>query len=188
MPCEYTAENHDWDLTLRASWNLVMAGQIAKGKPDLPFSFLTGGMILAFCAIESFINSMAFSMSADGRYPNFDYARYVKQQTFWKRFRMLASNLGIKVDLAVEPFCTMERMRLWRNSLVHSSPYRIETTFLPEPADSVKLHRCFRSKEFGRAVTIANARLFFECVWQVIDLLKKESGLDPRPMCTYRVL
>jgi len=29
MPFEYSAENHDWDNTLMASWNLLMQGQAA---------------------------------------------------------------------------------------------------------------------------------------------------------------
>jgi hypothetical protein len=61
MPFEYYAENHDWDLTLRASWNLLMSAQAVQRaknierKSEQGFSFLTGAMLLSFCAIESYV-------------------------------------------------------------------------------------------------------------------------------------
>jgi len=57
MPFEYYAENHDWDLTLRALWNLLMSGQAARNNPEQQFSFYTGSMLLSFCAVESYMNS-----------------------------------------------------------------------------------------------------------------------------------
>ncbi len=79
MAYEYSAENHDWDLTLRASWNLLMSGQAAdqmanlERKNEQVFSFFTGSMLLAFCAIESFTSSVAFSMPDHDSFKNFDY-------------------------------------------------------------------------------------------------------------------
>ena len=58
LPSLYTAENHDWDLTLRAAHELLMLGQMIRRMPDTTraskqFSCWTGSMLLSFCAIES---------------------------------------------------------------------------------------------------------------------------------------
>jgi len=188
MSYEYYAENHDWDLTLRASWNLVMAGQAVKEKSEFVFSFFTGGMLLSFCAIESFINSTAFVMSGHERYSGFNYGKYVRQSSFWNRFKMLGPHLGIKVDTSREPFRMVEEMRVWRNALVHSSPYSVEPTKLQHTNDSRILHDRFRSKEYARDVTVTRAKSFYECAYQVIELVKNASGLEPRAMCSYKVL
>ena len=64
MSYEYSAQNHDWDLTLRAASDLVTAGIHLDQKPgegtrSMAFSHFTGGMVLSFAAVESFSASVA---------------------------------------------------------------------------------------------------------------------------------
>jgi hypothetical protein len=53
MPVEYYAENHDWDMTLRAARYLAVIGQAKKLKPEHPFSCFTGSMLLRFVPLRA---------------------------------------------------------------------------------------------------------------------------------------
>lgn len=80
---EYSAQNHDWDLTLHAAAELIKAGLIADKQPragtlSMGFSFFTGGMVLSFAAIESFSASVAFSMPSHERFSDFDFLRFAR--------------------------------------------------------------------------------------------------------------
>jgi hypothetical protein len=185
MPYEYSAQNHDWDMTLRAAWNLVMTGQAAKGKNELEFSCLTGGMILSFCAVESFINSIAFVAPSKQEYAHFDYEAYTKIRNFWGRLKAVCSILNIAIDQSQGVFKILEEMRVWRNALVHFSPYSIEPTAIDIPIESKELHTEFRSQEYTKSVTVEKAKEFYGCAFQIIDLIEKTSGLSPRASCTY---
>ena len=44
MPHEYSAENHDWDLTLRAAFELLQIGKVMDQQPR------TGNMSMGFSA------------------------------------------------------------------------------------------------------------------------------------------
>lgn len=194
MPFEYYAENHDWDMTLRASWRLLISAQSlarstnVKDKNELEFSFLTGGMLLAFCAIESFITSIAFTMARDKRYSGFDYRRYKEQRNFWGKIEMVCNALGIAVERSTEPFKTIEAMRTWRNSLVHASPYSIETVLILETKNSTELHNKLKIQPYTKAVQIEEAKAFYDAAFQLIALVKNASGFNPRAMCSYRVI
>lgn len=194
MPFEYYAENHDWDLTVRASWNLLMSAQAVKRAKDFEqkneqeFSFLTGAMLLSFCAVESYITSVAFSMSRDERYKGFNYRQYKRQNKFWDKIQMVCNALGINADQSSEPFKTIEAMRKWRNSLVHASPYSIETVQIVQTKDSRELHDKLKDHPYTATVRIEEAKSFYDATIQLIDLVKKASGLDPRAMCSYKVL
>lgn len=186
MPYEYYAENHDWDYTLMAAWNLLMAGQAASKDKKLEFSCFTGSMMLSFCAIESFINSIAFSMSSSEKYKDFNYSSYRKLNTFWDKLKTIRAALEIEIDQSTGIFKTIEEMRTWRNSLVHSVPYCIETTEIQVPSESTELHTEFRDKEYTRSVTVGSAKAFYGCAFDLIELIKKTSRLDPRAMCSYK--
>jgi len=194
MPFEYYAENHDWDLTLRASWNLLMSAQAVKRAKDYErkgeqeFSFLTGAMLLSFCAIESYITSIAFSMSRDKKYKGFNYRQYKGQYNFWNKILMVCNSLGITIDQSSEPFKTIEAMRKWRNSLVHASPYSIETVLIVETKDSKELHDKLNDWEYTRTVRVEEAKAFYHATINLINLVKKASGLDPRAMCSYKAM
>lgn len=194
MPYEYTAENHDWDMTLRASWRLLISAQAlaraknVKDKNELEFSFLTGGMLLAFCAIESFVTSIAFTMARDKRYSGFDYRLYKRQKNFWDKIEMVCTALKLAVERSAEPFKTIEAMRIWRNSLVHASPYSVETVLILETTDSKELHDELKVQPYTKAVQIEEAKAFYGAAFQLIDLVKTASGFDPRAMCSYRAI
>ncbi|MGH7205763.1 MAG: hypothetical protein ACREI2_06095 [Nitrospiraceae bacterium] len=194
MPFEYYAENHDWDLTVRASWNLLMSAQAVKRAKDFKqkneqeFSFLTGAMLLSFCAVESYITSVAFSMSRDERYKGFNYRQYKRQNKVWDKIQMVCNALRIRADQSSEPFKTIEAMRKWRNSLVHASPYSIETVQIVQTKDSRELHDRLKDQPYTATVRIEEAKSFYDATIQLIDLVKKASGLDPRAMCSYKVL
>ena len=170
-----------------AAWNLVMAGQAASKDKKLEFSCFTGSMVLSFCAIESFVNSIAFSMPSSEKYKDFDYKKYRKLNAFWDKLKMVCAALGIEIDQSTGVFKTIEEMRMWRNSLVHFSPYSIETTEIQTPTESTELHSEFHDKEYVRSVAVEPAKAFYSCAFDLIELIKKASGLDPRAMCSYKV-
>jgi hypothetical protein len=130
MP-EYFAENHDWDLTLRAAWSLLMLGQTQHNwrEPisarEKEFSCLTGSMLLSFCAIESFSASIAFSMPREARFKNFDYDQYRKSSRFWTKIELIFGAIPYAVDKSRGLFQMVGQMQEWRNLVTHSSPYEI---------------------------------------------------------------
>lgn len=195
MTFEYTAENHDWDLTLRAAWNLLMSGQAAQRMKSLErqeeqvFSFFTGSMMLSFCTIESFTNSIAFSMDGDTKFKSFDYEAYRKMGRFWNKLKGVCDMLDCEIDKSKGIFQSIATMQNWRNSLAHTSAYEIETTVIKDTKkESKKLHKPFESKEYGKFVNVENAKIFYSTAYDYIDLIKKKSGLDSRTKCTYKGL
>lgn len=188
MPYEYYAENHSWDLTLRSSWNLLIAGQSPNVVGELQVSCLTGAMLLSFCAVESFMNSTAICMSGEENYEKFDYSEYAGSRNFWSKLELICRALELEIDKSSGLFQIIEEMRGWRNSLMHSSPYIIETTKVAETEDSRKLHQAHKSKEYFSSVRVPNAKKFYEAAFDFVELIKKESGLDPRSMASYKVL
>lgn len=127
MSYEYAAQNHDWDLTLYAAAELIKAGLVMDRQPrtgtvSKGFSFFTGGMVLSFAAIESFSASVAFSIQADKRFPEFSFQSYQAEKRFWERMDMLMSVMGIEVDKGGGLFQHIKQMQEWRNLVSHSSP------------------------------------------------------------------
>jgi hypothetical protein len=195
MSFEYSAENHDWDLTLRAAWNLLMSGQAVKAGPDFErkneqeFSFLTGSMLLSFCAIESFTSSIAFSISENEKFETFDYEEYRKTARFWDKIEKVCKALGSDVDKSQGLFQSIKKMQIWRNALAHSSPYENEKTIIQDTQkEPKKLHKPFQDDEYAKAVNVESAKQFYSTAFDYIDLIKKKSGLDPRATCSYKAL
>src|SRR3546814_1319843 len=88
LPQEYSAQIHDWDLTLAAAAELTKAGLAADSRPTtgtLPrgFPFFTGGMVLSFAALECYSASAAFAMQSDHRFPASAFPQYRKTQRSW---------------------------------------------------------------------------------------------------------
>lgn len=185
MPFEYYAENYDWDLTLRTSWNLLMLGQEAMKNPEQQFSCYTGSMLLSFCAVESYMNSIAFAMSRDGKYKEFSYSEYNELIRFWERLEELCQKLEIAINKSSGTFQVIEQMRGWRNSLVHSTPYSIETTEIVETKESRKLHKKYEHRAYTKSVSLKNVKKFYQSALEVIETIKSASGIDPRAMCSY---
>ncbi|MBI1273023.1 MAG: hypothetical protein GC131_02925 [Alphaproteobacteria bacterium] len=193
MAYEYSAENHNWDLTLRASWNLLMSGQAASKGPNLEkkneqvFSFFTGSMLLAFCAIENFTSSVAFSMPDHDRFRAFDYEGYKRIIRFWDKIEKVCAALNQPVDKSQGLFQIIKEMQIWRNALSHTSSYEIESTEIQDTVkDSSMLHVPFHNKEYARSVNVGNAKKFYCAAYNYIDMVKNASGIEPRASCTYK--
>jgi len=194
MAHEYYAENHDWDLTLRAAWSLCMIGQAAEVVPtggelrERQFSSYLGSMLLSFCAIESFSASVAFSMPTTERFGSFDFPRYVASRRFWDKLQNLCTVVGHDIDKSQGLFQTIAEMQQWRNLVTHSAPYRIESTTVADITHApTKLHRSLRAQEYTRKVDLAHAKKFYDAAVEYIAFLKDASGIEPRAMAKYTV-
>ena len=192
MPHVYSAENHDWDLTLRAAWTLLMAGQAVNHLPtpsspkEKEFSCFTGSMLLSFCAIESFSASVAFSMQREERFSGFDFTKYRRTRSFWEKLRLLFDAIPYQVDRSHEPFLTIGEMQNWRNLVTHSSPYEIEKTSIENTTDEpLKLHTPFHAKEYVRRVNSESAKKFYRTAFDYIDLIEKLTDIKPHASATY---
>ncbi|WP_428632577.1 hypothetical protein [Sphingopyxis sp.] len=194
MAFEYSAQNHDWDLTLHAAAELIGAGftmdkKERTGTLSMGFSFFTGGMVLSFAAIESFAASIAFSMPTEQRFSGFDFGRYRSARRFWDKMEMLMSAVGIEMDKSSGLFQHIGQMQEWRNLVTHAAPYEIETTNISDTVKSpVKLHKNKRHLEYTRMVDADNAKRFYETACSFIDLLTERTGIDPRASATYKSL
>lgn len=189
MAYEYEAENHDWDMTLRAAWKLVMTGQaVAKQDAELSFSCFAGSMLLSFCAIESLLNSVAFKMAQGDKFSQFDHGKYLKHRGIWQKLNAIGQHAGISIDKSIDPFKKFEEMRVWRTAIVHSKPYGVDRTTIDVPSASKDLHVNFHSQQYTRSVTSECAQSFYGCAFDVTDLVIKSTGIYPRPSCTYKVL
>lgn len=188
---EYSAQNHDWDLTLRAASDLVSAGMYMDQKPregtlSMGFSYFTGGMVLSFAAVESFSASVAFCMASDPRYPNFDFERYRSTFRFDAKMNMLMEAAGIKVDWGRGLFQRIATMQRWRNLVTHATPYRITPTQIDDPLDSPALHTAkHHALEYARSCDIETARDFYTAAFDFITLVKEKTGINPCASATY---
>lgn len=193
MPHLYSAENHDWDLTLRAAWSLLMTGQAVKHLPtpgseeEKRFSCFTGSMLLSFSAIESFSASVAFSMSRHERFQGFDFKHYCTTKRFWSKLEMLCAAIPYTIDKSQGLFQSISEMQQWRNLVAHASPYEIEETPIHDSLQTPKLHAPFRIKEYSRKVNFKCAQEFYSTAYNYIGLIKTETGIDPRASATYVV-
>lgn len=194
MPHGYTAENHDWDLTLRAAWSLTMIGQAAQSLPtggnikEREFASYLGSMLLSFSAIESFSASVAFSLPRVEKYSAFDFEAYTRTQRFWDKLEMLFAIIPYQIDKSTGLFQTVRDMQRWRNLVTHSSPYRIEPTSVADTTSAPrKLHSPFQGKEYARKVSLDNAQKFYTCAFDYIHLVKELTSIDPRASVQYTV-
>lgn len=194
MPHLYSAENHDWDLTLRAAWNLLMTGQAVNHLPtpgtpkEKEFSCFTGSMLLSFCAIESFSASVAFTMTRQERFKEFGFTRYRSTRSFWGKLQLLCDAIPYQIDKSQGLFQKIGEMQDWRNLVTHSSPYEISNTSITNTTDEpMKLHVPFHGKEYVRGVSSNKAKGFYRNAIDYIDLIKNLTGIEPRARATYVV-
>jgi hypothetical protein len=155
MPHQYSSENHDWDLTLRAAWSLLMSGQAVKYLPtpgtveEKEFSCFLGSMLLSFSAIESFSASVAFSMPRIERFRNFNFERYRRTMQFWNKIEMLCEAIPYTIDKSQGLFQFIRTMQEWRNLVTHSRPYEIKKTEIENTTDApLSLHKPFLDQEY----------------------------------------
>jgi hypothetical protein len=183
LPYEYSAQNHDWDLTLHAAAELIKAGLIADKRPrtgtlSMGFSFFTGGMVLSFAAIESFSASVAFSVPSHERFSGFDFQLYRNTRRFWDKMEMLMSVIGIEIDKGSGLFQHIGQMQEWRNLVTHASPYEIELTEIENTTGAPgKLHKKKRHLEYTRMADPENAKRFYGTARDYINLVTERTGL-----------
>jgi hypothetical protein len=163
-----------------------MEGQSATNDKELQFSCYSGSMLLSFCAVESFMNSIAFLMSRDQKYKEFIYPEYDQLKHFWDRMGMVCKVIGIAIDKSSGIFQVIDQMRGWRNSLVHSSPYSIEITEIVSTKHSRKLHRKYEYREYSKSVRLERAKKFYLTTGDLIKQIQKVAGFNPRAMCSYK--
>lgn len=194
MAWEYSAQNHDWDMTLYAATQLIKAGLVADkqartGNVSMGFSFFTGGMVMTFCALESFSASVAFMMPSTPGYESFDFKKYQAARRFWDKMTLLCSAAGIAVDKSQGLFQRIEQMQQWRNLVTHAQPYQIEPTIIKATTkEPGKLHKRYHRKDYIRSVDAETAKLFNETAIEFIDLVKGKTGIDPRASVSYKNL
>lgn len=194
MPYEYSAENHDWDLTLYAAAELIKTGLLMDKKPrrdtlSMGFSFFTGGMVLSFAAIESFSASIAFSIQSDKRFPDFSFQHYQTTRRFWDKMNLLMSAAAIEVDRNKGLFQQIALMQRWRNLVTHASPYEISPI---EITDTIKTPRKLQNPnkplQYARTANAENAKNFYKTAIAYIELVKERTGYDPHTSVSYKVL
>jgi hypothetical protein len=190
---EFAYEHHDWYLTLGASRDLYELGliEIAEGKQGTlkgGFSCFTGSMLLAFCAIESFSASVAFQMLKNERFRDFDFEGYRRQREIWPRIELLCGACGIEVDRSLGLFQRIAQLHSWRNSLVHTSPFRINSTPIHDTGkDPQTLLRTYESKQYARAVSANSAKDANLAANAYVELVFESTGIAPRAVTSYLV-
>ncbi|MEO0370425.1 MAG: hypothetical protein AAF231_03120 [Pseudomonadota bacterium] len=193
MPHEYSAENHDWDLTLRAAFELLQVGKVMDQRPrtgnmSMGFSAFTGSMLLSFSSIESFSASVAFSMPRTGEFKNFDFEAYRRERTFWGKLGLLFAATGQNIDRSKGLFQTIAEMRHWRNLVTHASPYRIENVEIENTTTAVgRIHKPKHIKEYTRSVDLKTASKFYQAAFNYIEYLEAGSGLEPRAQAVFKI-
>lgn len=193
MTHTYSAENHDWDLTLRAAHDLFQIGnamdkQKREGTLSMGFSALVGSMLLSFSSIESFSASVAFCMPQTDKFKDFDFEEYRRTRSFWDKLELLFLATDQEVDKSKGMFQSISNMQRWRNLVTHASPYRIEPVEVENTTTAPgELHKPKHLKEYTRIVNIENAAHFYQTSTDYIEYLKRGSGLEPHVMATYKV-
>lgn len=192
MPYEYSAENHDWDLTLRSAAELVKLAQVVKRLPDKDaniqeFSCLTGSMVLSFCSIESYATSVAFTMSKMTEYEGFDFDKYRRLRTFWEKLEMVCGAIPIEVDKSKGVFQKIAKMQKWRNLVTHASPYEISKTKITNTSDTHALHRPMMHKNYPQNTNIESAISYYNTALGFVNLVKEKTGIEPHAQVVYKV-
>lgn len=188
MNWEYYYENHDWDMTLASAKELLDAGNRVpvSATENRSISYYTASMLLAFCSVESFVNSLAFLLHNAGA-KGFNYKRYGRISGIWNRLQFVAQALNYEVDQKRQPYSTFARMRDWRNELVHSKPFSIEPKLIADPSDARDLTHD-GAKSSYKLASRQQARRFCRCAHVIIARFHRASNLVPTTFVTYRNL
>lgn len=194
MAWEYSAQNHDWDMTLHAAAHLIKAGILEDRRPrtgniTMGFSSLTGGMVLTFCALESFSASVAFCMPSTPGYETFDFKAYQGARRFWDKMTLLCGAAAIVPDKSQGLFQRIEQMQQWRNLVTHAQPFEIEPTLIRSTTkEPGKLHKKHHRKDYIRSVDVETAKLHYASAVEFINLIKEKTGMEPRASASFKAL
>ncbi|MBL1146521.1 MAG: hypothetical protein HND56_05250 [Pseudomonadota bacterium] len=204
---EYQSSIHNWDMTLEMAQQLTVVGKVsAQGSLNLGdvlderskgnglvntnglrFGLLTGGMLLSYCAVESFINSAAEMLTGYESFPDFDRDGFNKESGFWSRLKKVYKHVGIEVDKGKEPFQSILELHEWRKSVVHAKPVMVSAENI-DPSDREVLHRLHESqsnKDFLREVNENAAGRFYEAAYDVIHMFIDTTNLKPITSAIY---
>lgn len=189
----YSAENHDWDLTLKAAHMLLESGFHSDliprtGNLSMGFAHFTGSMMLSFCAIESYSASIALTMSNDNNYESFDHSAYQNCRRFKDKLNLIFSAIPYSPDWSQGLFQKITKMQEWRNLVAHASPYKIDETEIPNTTSAPrKLHKPFEAKSYLRLTELKPAKEFYETACEYISLIESLTNLNPRAQVRYVV-
>ena len=183
---KYSSENHNWDLSIMASSRLVTLGR-SLDKKNYSFSAYTGGMVLAVTGLESFLNSMAYSVARNDSEFNYDE---FEESTIEEKLDYFLAKFNVSIKKGKRPYQTVKKAIKWRNSLAHSKPTFIEETEITLGDDIRKIplqHIATSNKypPYENLVSEKNADRFNRDIIQIITEITKVSGINPRTQCTY---
>jgi|GEM_PF-2703671 len=185
---EYTSEHHDWDLTMRASSDLLTFGEKTEQR-SFSFAGLVGSMLLAVSALESFLNSLAYKVSEkDGSFP----WKTFEKKSLQSKLEDLLNYYSQAIDKGKRPWQTITKAVSWRNGLVHAKPTLVDPVAIDSTVDIRKLPKRYvansQYEPYEALVTQEWAKKFNQDVIKLIELLIIVSGINPRAQCSYRIL
>lgn len=175
-------------MTVMASSRLVTLGENIE-ESNYSFSAFTGSMLLAVAGLESFLNSIAHTISInDSKFPYVEYER----KGITEKLEFLLDRFSISLNKGQRPYQTVKKAVTWRNSVVHSKPSYVEETMIEPGQDIRKLPKQYKSNNnkyppYENLVSQENADRFNRDIIEVIELIKNTSGLNPRAQCTYTI-
>ncbi|WEJ61824.1 hypothetical protein [Thiomicrorhabdus lithotrophica] len=185
---KYSSEHHNWDMTVMASSRLVTLGENIE-KNDYSFSAFTGSMLLAVAGLESFLNSIAHTLSInDSEFPYIEFDR----KGIVEKLDFLLDKFSISLNKGERPYQTIKKAVTWRNSVVHSKPFYVEETMIEPRQDIRKLPKQYKSNDnkyppYENLVSKENADRFNRDIIKIIESIKSISGLNPRAQCSYTI-
>lgn len=178
---EYSAQNHNWGMTLHFAHRLLFLGQSKKVESFMKASCkeqglngsafnesaLVGSMLLSIFAIESITTSVAFEI-LENDFNNFDKNRGIKD-----RIKALFKKINTTINFSEEPFKTIKEMQDWRNSIAHFKPYKISSTTINQIEEVSNLHAKYTKNDYLNFISEENAKHFYTTAYNYIELLKK---------------
>ncbi|MCB9748025.1 MAG: hypothetical protein H6755_06435 [Candidatus Omnitrophica bacterium] len=184
---EYASEHHNWDMTMRASSDLLTIGELSKGV-SYRFSAFTGSMLLSISALESFLNSFAsFFEKGD----SFSWEEY-ERKSIEDKLEFCFQRYSLEIKKGERPFQTVKKAISWRNSLIHYKPIYVDPVVIASDYDIKKLPQRSisnkKSKPYENLVDRKFAKQFNNDIIMIIQGLIKVSGINPRAQCSYKVL
>lgn len=182
---KYTCEHHNWDLTIMASSKLMDIGKSLKKESNYyRFSAFTGAMILAVLGLESFLNSIGFYIKNDICYNEFE------RKSIENKLDFICSKYKINFDKSKRPYQTIKMAIRWRNSINHSKPTHVDETEI-KTSNEIRviplMHVSSTKYEaYEKSVNEETADRFNRDIIDVIQIIIKQSGINPKTHCTYK--
>lgn len=165
-------------MTLSASARLLRIGANSKDH-STTFSTFTGSMILSIASMESFLNSLGSLSIDDTSWENFE------KSSLQDKLSSLCSRYFPEFDTGKRPFQTIKSAVKWRNLLLHSKPDFLEEHEIYSMDEVRSYSKNRQYQEYEKLVNKTTALRFYGDIVEVIQLLIKRSGIDPRAQGTY---